>query len=182
MPRTWFPLSPRQCITSHCWDTGYSSFLVPHHDAHPGGVDKCSLGHYIRGVSTSPESAAPEGRRRIIAEVDAGVAHSLRVFAAEHDTTISDVLRNLLENWLHFNSPSVLPTISVPDPPVVKGPSRLLCLKEVASYFQVSQETVRRWVRDRLIVAIRGGRRGGYLFDPADILKFRGKRSTGGRP
>jgi excisionase family DNA binding protein len=104
------------------------------------------------------------------------------VFAAEHDTTISDVLRNLLENWLHFNFPSVLPTISVPDPPVVKGPPRLLRLEEVANHFQVSRETVRRWVRDRLIVAIRGGRRGGYLFDPADILKFRSKRTTGGRP
>lgn len=137
--------------------------------------------HYIEGVSTSPERAAPEGRRRIIAEVDADVARSLRVFAAEHDTTISDVLRNLLENWLHFDFPSVLPTISAPDPPVVKGPPHLLCLKEVANYFQVSQETVRRWVRDRLIVAIRGGRRGGYLFDPADILKFRSRRTTGGR-
>jgi excisionase family DNA binding protein len=103
------------------------------------------------------------------------------VFAAEHDTTISDVLRNLLENWLHFNFPSVLPTISVPDPPVVKGVFPLLCLKAVANHFQVSPETVRRWVRRRLIAAVRAGNRT-YRFDPAEVSRFQRKSSTGGRP
>jgi len=55
---------------------------------------------------------------------------------------------------------------------VIAMPVELLTARQAASFAQVSQATVRRWIRDEGLRAYRSKERGRVRIDKADLVKF----------
>lgn len=56
--------------------------------------------------------------------------------------------------------------------PVVGMPIELLTVRQAAIFAQVSQPTIRRWIREEGLPAYRSKERGRVRIDKADLLKF----------
>lgn len=56
--------------------------------------------------------------------------------------------------------------------------NRLYTVSEVAEYFRVDPESVRRWLRDRKLLGINLGRGPGWRIRVADLQQFVDERHT----
>jgi len=54
----------------------------------------------------------------------------------------------------------------------------LLDVKKVAAELEVHVDTVRKWIREKQLRAIKLGRRGGYRIRRSDLNEFLRKRET----
>ena len=67
----------------------------------------------------------------------------------------------------------VQPLPKSPTPaPVIAMPVELLTVRQAATFAQVSQPTIRRWIRDEGLRAYRFKERGRVRIDKADLVKF----------
>lgn len=64
-----------------------------------------------------------------------------------------------------------LPKSTTPTP-VITMPVELLTVRQAAIFAQVSQATIRRWIREEGLRAYRSGERGRVRIDKADLIKF----------